>query len=190
MLLNAVKEYDGLCRKYHEKIPLWFARYDRVKQLLLDRCPDYKFVPELEAHKYFDYSGLSSEEQFRIWDKAGKTWDPKAIRKQIEQYSEDLEALDADRVAKGKYADGVRQGKWKKRTFVARSDSHPGTDLRPIDVQQGTVSDELDHSVPFDPVNPCYVTRVEHAEPGEELNEADQALLDEDHNYTIVDPDN
>ena len=39
LLLNAVKEYDGLCRKYHEKIPLWFARYDRVKQLLLDRCP-------------------------------------------------------------------------------------------------------------------------------------------------------
>ena len=77
MLLNAVKEYDGLCRKYHEKIPLWFARYDRVKQLLLDRCPDYKFVPELEAHKYFDYSGLGTEEQFRIWEKAGKTWDPR-----------------------------------------------------------------------------------------------------------------
>ena len=39
LLLNAVKEYDSLCRKYHETISLWFARYDRVKQLLLDRCP-------------------------------------------------------------------------------------------------------------------------------------------------------
>ena len=98
--------------------------------------------------------------------------------------------MDADRVAKGKYAEGVRQGKWKKRTFVARSDTHPGTDLRPIDAQQGTFSDKLDNSVPFDPINPCYMARVEPDEPGEELDEADQALLDEDPNYTIIDPEN
>ena len=161
LLLNAVKEYDSLCRKYHEKIPLWFARYDRTKQLLVDRCPDYKFVPELEAHKIFDYSGLDSSEQFKIWERAGKKWDPEAIRSQIIQYSDDLEALDADRVQKGKYAEGVRHGKWKKRTYVARSDVHEGTDLRPEDVQQSTFSEQLDNTVPFDPFNPCYSVRAQ-----------------------------
>ena len=73
LLLNAVKEYDSLCRKYHEKIPLWFARYDRSKQLLLDICPTYQFVDELEAHKLFENSGLHSKEQFKIWERAGKT---------------------------------------------------------------------------------------------------------------------
>ena len=147
LLLNAVKEYDSLCRKYHEKIPLWFARYDRVKQLLLDRCPDYKFVNELEAHKIFDHSGLDSKEQFKIWGRAGKTRDATAIRTAIIQYSEDLENLDADRVHNGRYADGVRKGKWKKRVYVARSEDHEGTDLRPIDVQQGTFSELVDNTV-------------------------------------------
>ena len=104
----------------------------------------------------FDHSGLDSKEQFKIWERAGKTRNGKAIRDAITQYSEDLEALDADRVSRGKYAEGARQGKWKKRVYVARSDTHEGTDLKPIGAQQCKFSDLLDSTVPFDPLNPCF----------------------------------
>ena len=71
LLLNAVAEYDSVCRKYHEKIPLWFARYDRAKKMLLDRCPTNQFVDELEAHKLFEHSGFDFKEQFK---KMGTSW--------------------------------------------------------------------------------------------------------------------
>ena len=48
-------------------------------------------MDELEAHKPFEHSGLDSNEQFKIWERAGKKWDAAAIRKAIVQYSEDLE---------------------------------------------------------------------------------------------------
>ena len=134
LLINAKAEYEALCRKYHEKIPLWFARYDRTKELLKAKCPDFVFVNELEAHKIFNYSGLDAQEQFKVWEKAGKKWDAKAIRDAIVQYSDDLEQLDADRVHHGKRAEGVRRGKWKKKVYFARTDTHPGTDLLPDDV--------------------------------------------------------
>ena len=157
--------------------------------MLLDRCPDYKFVNELEAHKIFDHSGLDSKEQFKIWERAGKTWDAAAIRTAIIQYSEDLENLDADRVQKGRYADGVRKGKWKRRVYVARSDTHEGTDLRPIDVQQGTFSELLDNIVPLDPLNPCFSVRAGVDNDDEDLSEDELACVEDDPNYTIIDPD-
>ena len=101
----------------------------------MDRCPEFKFVDELEAHKLFENSGLDSKEQFKIWERAGKMWNAKATRDAISQYSEDLEALDADRLSRGRHAEGARQGKWKNRIYVARSHTHEGTDLKPIDVQ-------------------------------------------------------
>ena len=56
-------------------------------------------MDELEAHKLFDHSGLDSKEQSKIWERAGKKGSAKANRDAISQYSEDLEALDAERVS-------------------------------------------------------------------------------------------
>lgn len=156
--------------------------------MLQDQCPDYHFVNELEAHKIFVSSGLDSKEQFKIWKRAGKKWDATAIRDAIRQYSDDLEALDADRVARGKRAEGARKGKWKKRVNVSHSATQEGTDLRPIDVQQGKFAELLDNTVPFDPLNPCFLVRAS-LEDDENLSDTELARIAEDPSYQVIDPD-
>ena len=89
----------------------------------------------------------------------------------------DSDHPDADRVHNGRYADGVRKGKWKRRAYVARSETHEGTDLRPIDVQQGTFSELLDNTVPFDPLNPCFSVRAGVDDDDDDLSEDELARV-------------
>ena len=76
-----------------------------------------------------------------------------------------------------------------KSVYVARSEAHEGTDLRPIDVQQGTFSELLDNTVPFDPLNPCFSVRAGVDDDDEDLSDDELARVEDDPNYTVIDPD-